>query len=204
MLGEVEAGFDGDHLSDGPVQHQLLRLLERGMDRGNGSRHQGDATVGARLDHPVRLLQGEDHGLLRDHRLGPVLHRGAGQIRTALDVGADRHDVQPLVAQHLDGVGVEGIDSIALPEDRQPFPIPFRLRSPPAPLWDGSEALPSRRWAVPRSPGDRGGRTSDERRSRRAWGDLPPCRMRDPNGFPAGAAHLGRPDRRGRRSSPGR
>ena len=99
----------------------LAFCRRRGARRGGGAAHQGNAGLGAGVDHVVGLLQGEGHGLVHEDTLHAGLHRLDRQEGAALGVGGDGQDVQVLLLVHLQGVGVEGGDAVALTEHGQPL-----------------------------------------------------------------------------------
>ena len=125
MLGAGASGFDGSNLADGAAVHQFLGFGERGMSGGDGPAAKRDTPVGADLYHAVRLLQGEGHGLLGEDGLGSGLGSLDRQEGPALGVGADGHDIQRLLFVHFQGVGIEGLEAVAIPENLQAAHIPL-------------------------------------------------------------------------------
>ena len=116
----VRDRVDGEQVPYGAVEQQLLGPGEgrvAGRDRPAAERHPGPGAGG---DHGVALLEPLRHRLLGDDPAGAVLDRGQGQLRPHLGVRRDGDDLRPFAAQHLDRVGVEGLDAVALAERGQP------------------------------------------------------------------------------------
>ena len=91
---------------------------------GGGAAHQGHAGLGAGVDHVVGLFQGEGHGLVHEDPLHSGFHRLDRQEGAAPGVGGDGQDVQVLLLVHLQGVGVERLDAVALAEHVQALLVP--------------------------------------------------------------------------------
>ena len=76
------------------------------------------------VDHAVGLLEGVAHGLFGHDALRTALDGEAGQVGAVLDVRAHGDDVGPLGAEHQRGVGVDGVDAVALPERPETLLVP--------------------------------------------------------------------------------